>query len=1328
MDVTTERTAVDRERAGGNLSPEPARAVADVATIAARIADSVGSVLAGCEQSTETSLACLFSGGHLLIEDIPGVGKTLLAQALAASVGGSFHRIQGTPDLLPGDVTGTMVPHGDDGFELTFRHGPIFSNLVVFDELNRANPRTQSALLEATEEAAVTIDGETRDLPKPFLLVATQNPIEMIGTYPLGEGALDRFAAVVTPGRASAADEVEVLTGRRGRSILGSARPVVDIDAVEAARGVVREVYVADAIARYVVALLDATREHPRVRLGASTRGGVALVGLAKARAAINGRHYVVPDDVIAMARPALAHRVLVAGGRRLGAGRPSGRRRVPRPGPAADRMIRPVGVSAGGVGLLLAWLGGVAIAQVTGATPVVIVLAAGFVLFAAAIVDGFLSIQRTHVGEITLPHSSVQGEPATIIGEVGAPRPVWIEIHSRGREVALGWTSTTVFAADAAFERRGPVDQLDVRVRSAGLLGLVWWGRRYTVDVDRHLVAPPARYGAAPVERVGTASDGDLAGAAGAVSGEIDGVRPWRDGDSKKFVHWASTLRSGELMVHDRRQNADQRWVVRARSDTAAPDAEAGAARWAMEQGLRSGVSVMAAVDSDEPVVIDSVDAATEWAALADLGTTRSPHGSWRDRFRRVEPDATATMTARWWSAASTLVALLMLAGALGYSIVAFGLIAVGAAAGAAVSGRSLVTGDEPSALIRALVGLGAVVGFGMVVAASGRLDGVLALLRGPLPQVLMILILLHGFECRDRRTIRVSLGISAVVLMYASGLRVDGAIGWWLLAWAITFGLAIAELAGPTEPSVATRSSAVGAPLRSSLRSWGMRLAGIGGGALTTVAVLAIVPIPDGPARLTLPTLIENAADVGSPGAIAGPDGEIRDTDNADATEGERAPAGRPGGYFGFADSMDTSVRGNLSDEIVMRVRAPEPDFWRGQTFARFDGRRWYADDDDGSLRRGPNIEIPPALGDIPVSGDVEVDRFVQTYFLETDMPNIVFHASRPNQVIVEADVWVREDGALRASTVIPDGSIYTVVSDRVRVDAEILGRQRLIQDRLTQSGEQAFERYLQVPDSTTPETIALAAELAAGKTSTYEVIREYEAWMGDNVEYDLNAPLPAAGEDAVHDFLFDTKLGFCEQIASSLTIMLRTQGVPARLTAGYVSGTRDEVAGVYEVRASDAHAWVEVWFPETGWQSFDPTAAVPLSANAEMDSVGADLLGGAGGYVADNPIRVLLVVGLGVGGATVVRLVRVAIARRRRGRWGTLQDRFAMLAGRRGASGIAPNPALAQAWSGADDEAVARLVADRLDRVAFDPAFADEDDVFSDTRRLVGTLSSR
>ena len=196
------------------------------------IVDAVDRVVAGQREAAEMAAACLLSSGHLLIEDIPGVGKTLLAQVVAAAVGGTFHRIQGTPDLLPGDVTGSMVPDHDT-FRLRFRPGPMFANVVVFDELNRTNPRTQSALLEAAEEATVTIDGTTHSLPDPFMLVATQNPIELAGTYRLGEGALDRFAAVVTPGRAGFDDEVDVLTGRRGRKLLHDVTAVASLDTVD---------------------------------------------------------------------------------------------------------------------------------------------------------------------------------------------------------------------------------------------------------------------------------------------------------------------------------------------------------------------------------------------------------------------------------------------------------------------------------------------------------------------------------------------------------------------------------------------------------------------------------------------------------------------------------------------------------------------------------------------------------------------------------------------------------------------------------------------------------------------------------------------------------------------------------------------------------------------------------------------------------------------------------------------------------------------------------------------------------------------------------------
>jgi MoxR-like ATPase len=283
---------------------------AEVTGLANELVEAVATVMAGRSETTEVAVACLLSGGHLLIEDIPGVGKTLLAQALAAAVGGTFHRVQGTPDLLPGDVTGSMVPQGDT-FQLRFRPGPVFANVVLFDELNRANPRTQSALLEAAGESTVTVDGETRALPSPFIVIATQNPFEMVGTYQLGEGALDRFAAVVAPGRVSADEEVEVLTGRLGRSQLASVQPVASLDDVNAAQALVNQVRITDPVARYVVELLDATRAHTRIRLGASTRAGVSLVGLAKAFAVMRGRDYVVPDDVAAVAVPALSHRII---------------------------------------------------------------------------------------------------------------------------------------------------------------------------------------------------------------------------------------------------------------------------------------------------------------------------------------------------------------------------------------------------------------------------------------------------------------------------------------------------------------------------------------------------------------------------------------------------------------------------------------------------------------------------------------------------------------------------------------------------------------------------------------------------------------------------------------------------------------------------------------------------------------------------------------------------------------------------------------------------------------------------------------------------------
>ena len=270
-------------------------------------------MLAGRHEQIEVVTACVLAGGHLLAEDIPGVGKTLLAQTVAASLGGTFSRVQGTADLLPADVVGSLAPNAD-GFGLHFRPGPEFANVVLFDELNRANPRTQSALLEVMEEGHVTVDGTTHPVPTPFVVIATQNPVEMAGTYPLTEGVTDRFMASISLGRATAEEEVEVLTGRRGRARLNDVVRIATMDELAACCAQVQHVHLADAVAAYAVGILHATRAHQRVRLGASTRGGVAMIALAKAHAVMDGRDYVVPHDVARTAHSALAHRLVLVG------------------------------------------------------------------------------------------------------------------------------------------------------------------------------------------------------------------------------------------------------------------------------------------------------------------------------------------------------------------------------------------------------------------------------------------------------------------------------------------------------------------------------------------------------------------------------------------------------------------------------------------------------------------------------------------------------------------------------------------------------------------------------------------------------------------------------------------------------------------------------------------------------------------------------------------------------------------------------------------------------------------------------------------------------
>jgi MoxR-like ATPase len=272
---------------------------------------NVEHVIQGKPDVIELVLLCLVSGGHLLIEDVPGVGKTSLAKALAASIDGTFGRVQFTPDLLPSDVVGLSVWNRNRS-ALEFRPGPIFSNIVLADEINRASPKTQSALLEAMAETQVTVDGTTYQLADPFMVIATQNPIEHEGTYPLPESQLDRFLMRVSVGYPSAAAELEILDAHGDHDALDDIAPVISATQVEALATAARGVHVAPALKGYLVELATTSRRHPNLALGMSPRATLALQRVARARAAAEGRSYVLPDDLKALAEPVLAHRLLV--------------------------------------------------------------------------------------------------------------------------------------------------------------------------------------------------------------------------------------------------------------------------------------------------------------------------------------------------------------------------------------------------------------------------------------------------------------------------------------------------------------------------------------------------------------------------------------------------------------------------------------------------------------------------------------------------------------------------------------------------------------------------------------------------------------------------------------------------------------------------------------------------------------------------------------------------------------------------------------------------------------------------------------------------------
>jgi len=289
----------------------------EVQLLAERAIENVEKVIFGKHEVVQLTLIALLSDGHLLIEDVPGVGKTMLARSLATSIGCRFQRIQFTPDMLPSDLTGVSI-YNQKTQEFEFRSGPLMAQIVLIDEINRATPKTQSALLEAMEERQITVDGVTHPLDRPFLVMATENPIEYEGTFPLPEAQLDRFLMRISLGYPDSAREIDILDAQQYHHPIEDLGQVLDVEELLWAQRQIRDVYIDPLIKAYIVNLVNATRQHPDIYLGASPRGSLALYRTGQARAVILGRDYVIPDDIKALAEVTLAHRLIVSPSARI--------------------------------------------------------------------------------------------------------------------------------------------------------------------------------------------------------------------------------------------------------------------------------------------------------------------------------------------------------------------------------------------------------------------------------------------------------------------------------------------------------------------------------------------------------------------------------------------------------------------------------------------------------------------------------------------------------------------------------------------------------------------------------------------------------------------------------------------------------------------------------------------------------------------------------------------------------------------------------------------------------------------------------------------------
>lgn len=540
----------------------------------------------------------------------------------------------------------------------------------------------------------------------------------------------------------------------------------------------------------------------------------------------------------------------------------------------------------------------------------------------------------------------------------------------------------------------------------------------------------------------------------------------------------------------------------------------------------------------------------------------------------------------------------------------------------------------------VKIVLALGAIVA---LMRLFGQLGGVATLdeVRYPLAEVFLWVQVLHSFDLPARKDLNFSLGSSLALMAVAGSLSQDMTFAFFLIVYVGFVGAALyyshlSELAEDSVGTARVRGPAGRAP-QMSRRPLMRAIAACG---LAGAVLFLVLPQPSGLRTFALPFQLGGSGGLSPGGAgILNP-----------GFGGDPAARSNGTGFYGFDSRMDLRVRGDLSDELVMRVRASAPAMWRGLIFDTYDGISWSAPETETEFQSGVPYYYPSefrGLGPrVPVT---------QTFYVEARQPNVIFSAAQPERVWHFDIVGVDELGAIRAEETLTEDSVYSVVSTRGAATPGELRTANIESDGVPEN----LHRYLQVPEALPGRVRDLALRVTAGADTTYDKVKAVENYLEENYRYEIDSPVPPPGRDAVDHFLFDTDVGFCEQFASATTMMLRSLGIPARVVAGYTPGTRNPFTGYYEIRNSDAHAWVEVWFPRFGWYEFDPTFGVPPARLDVADliplagvvrwlaqKVGALIPSGAGPALRIG--LMLAFVAVMAGGALIARR-RIAIRRR-------------------------------------------------------------------------------